>query len=249
MLSGIVDLSLGVCRVRAFLSQAMRTFLASLIVLSISSSALAQSKGDKEKARDRKDGPSELELASRVAKAEESLLREYMEVVNEYYKKGEKEAAVQVLQRVASINPKMDGVKERINAITEELLQENGIKSELDVSKGWVPICEVEDGKPFRLTLAGDYKMDLTAAIPLTGLSTADPAKDHVAGAAFGAVIGLVVTEGKPGDPFPVNAGVEHSPKKSGQLWLRVNVPLAARCKGDLKLQVSGAVKPIIKKR
>ncbi len=234
-------------------TSAMRQWLLKFMVVllflcCLSSTASAQSK-ERDKTRDRKDEPSEAELAARVSKAEESLLKEYMEVVNEYYKQGDKEAAVQVLQRVSTINPKMEGVRERITAIKEEMLQENGIKSEFDSAKGWVAICEVEEGKPFRLALSGEYKMDLNTVIPLTGLSTSDPAKDHVGVAPFGAVIGVVVTDGKPGDPFPVNASVEHAPKKSGQLFLRVNVPTAAKCKGELKLQVSGAVKPIGKKR
>ena len=71
----------------------------------------------------------------------------------------------------------------------------------------------------------------------------------HVAVAPFGALIGVVVTDGKPGDPFAVNAGVEHTSKKGGLLYLRVNVPASARCKGDIKIQVSGGVKPLKAKR
>jgi len=203
----------------------------------------------REKGASKKDSVSGQELESRVTKAETALLREYMDVVNEYYKQGDKEAAVQVLQRVSAINPKMDGVNERISSISEELLQENGLKFELDVSKSWVPVCDVTEGKPIRLVAAGEYKLDLNSVVPVAGLSTADPAKDHVAAAPFGALIGLVVTDGKPGDPFVVNASGDHSPKKSGQLFLRVNVPATAKCKGELKLQLSGGIKPLIKKR
>jgi hypothetical protein len=57
------------------------------------------------------------------------------------------------------------------------------------------------------------------------------------------------MTDGKPGDPFVVNATLEHTPKQGGNLFLRVNVPATAKCKGDIKLQVSGGVKAIGKKR
>jgi hypothetical protein len=221
-------------------------FVALLLIISCCGSVSAQSR---DKDRDRKDGPTEQELASRVSKAEEALLKEYMDVVNEYYKKGEKEAAIQVLQRVSTINPKMENVKSRIAEISEELLQENGIKLSIDVSKGWAPVCEVEEGKPFRLQAAGEYKLDYTTMVPLTGLATADPKTDHVASAPFGALIGLIMTDGKPGDPFVVNATLEHTPKQGGNLFLRVNVPATAKCKGDIKLQVSGGVKAIGKKR
>ena len=58
----------------------------------------------------------------------------------------------------------------------------------------------------------------------------------------------MVFTEGKPGDPFLIGGGVEHTPKKSGTLYLRINVPVAAKCRGDLKVQISGAVLPVAKK-
>ena len=224
-----------------------RWVLVILFLAALSDSAFAQSK-DRDKNKDRNDGVSETELAARLTKAEELLLKEYKEVVNEHYKQGRKENAIDVLQRMMSINPKMEGVEDQIKLINEELLQENGIKMEMDVSKGWVPICEVEEGKSFRITVVGDYKLDLTTPVPLTGLSTSDPAKDHVAVAPFGALIGLVMTDGKPGEPFAVNAGLEQKPKKGGQLFLRVNVPIIAKCKGELKLQASGAVKPIGKR-
>lgn len=231
----------------AFKFKRTRWILVILFLAAISDSTFAQSK-DRDKNKDRKDGASETELAERISKAEELLLKEYKEVVNEHYKQGRKESAIEVLQRIAAINPKMDGVEDQIKMINEELLQENGIKMEMDVSNGWVPVCDVEEGKPFRIAVVGEYKLDLTTPVPLTGLSTSDPAKDHVAVAPFGALIGLVMTDGKPGEPFAVNAGMEHKPKKGGQFFLRVNVPVIAKCKGDLKLQVSGAVKPLAKR-
>ena len=224
-----------------------RWILGVLFLAAMSDSAFAQSK-DRDKNKERNDGATETELAARLTKAEELLLKEYKEVVNEHYKQGRKENAIEVLQRMMAINPKMEGVEDQIKLINEELLQENGIKMEMDVSKGWVPICEVEEGKSFRIAIVGDYKLDLTTPVPLTGLSTSDPAKDYVAVAPFGALIGLVMTDGKPGEPFAVNTGLEQKPKKGGQLFLRVNVPVIAKCKGELKLQASGAVKPIGKR-
>ena len=224
-----------------------RLILVVLFLAALSDSTFAQSK-DRDKNKDRKDGASETELAERISKAEELLLKEYKEVVTEHYKQGRKDSAIEVLQRIAAVNPTMDGVQDQIKMINEELLQENGIKMEMDVSNGWVPVCEVEEGKPFRIAVVGEYKLDMTTPVPLTGLSTSDPAKDHVAVAPFGALIGLVMTDGKPGEPFAVTAGMEHKPKKGGQFFLRVNVPVIAKCKGDLKLQVSGAVKPLAKR-
>jgi len=222
-----------------------RSLLITLALLLMSAAAEAQQNREKT----RRDDSSTQQLATRITKAEEALLKEYLTVVDEYYKQGDREAAVEVLQRVAVIDPKLPGIKERISSINEELLQDNGIRAELDVSKSWTPICEVEEGRPFRLQASGEYKLDLATTVPVIGLPTSDPRQDHIAAAPFGALIGLVLTDGKPGDPFPVNGTLEHTPKKSGQLYLRVNVPMTAKCKGDLKLQISGAVKPLPRQR
>ena len=225
---------------------------AAIVVLLTPPAVFAQGSRSKDKDKEKdKDGPNSQQLEIRMTKAEEGLLKEYMEVAREYLKKGEKEEALTVLQRVEHINPKMEGLKHEMDRISEELMQENEAKLELDVSKGWgnIPICEVTEGKAFRIAATGEYKMIYSTTIPLTGLPTKDPALDYIAAGPFGAMIGVVVTDGKPGDPFVVNGGLEHTPKKSGQLYLRVNVPAAAKCTGNIKLQLSGAITSVAKKR
>lgn len=210
-----------------------------------SDAAFGQSRERDAKKKEPTASPQQLE--ARISKAEEQLLDEYLAIANEYYKQGEKDQSIVVLERIAQINPRMEGIRQRIDGIREELIQENGIKTDFDTSKLWLPIAEVEEGKPLRLVVTGDYKLDLTTSVTTGGLPTGDPAKDHVAGAPFGALVGMVFTDGKPGEPFLISGGVEHTPKKTGTLFLRVNVPAVARCKGELKVQASGAVKPVSK--
>ncbi|MFM7055879.1 MAG: hypothetical protein ACKO2P_03045 [Planctomycetota bacterium] len=223
-----------------------RLCLLLLITVAFTGPACGQTKSrDTKKGKDASASPQQLE--ARISKAEEQLLDEYLSVANEYYKQGELEQSAVVLERVAQINPKMEGIRQRIQGIREELIQENGLKLEFDTSKQWLALAEVEAGRPFRLIAAGEYKLDLTSSVSLTGLSTSDPAKDHLSNAPFGALVGMVFSENKPGDPFLINGSVEHNPKKSGTLYLRVNVPSTAKCKGDIRIQISGAVKPLAK--
>ena len=137
-----------------------------IAVLLISSAVFAQS-GKKDKDKDKeKDGPNSQQLEIRMTKAEECLLKEYMEVAKEYLKKGDQEEALTVLKRVEHINPKMDGLKQEMDRIGEELMQENEAKVELDVSKGWGnPVCEVTEGKTFRLAATGEYKLIYSTTI------------------------------------------------------------------------------------
>jgi hypothetical protein len=228
-------------------SKFQSTFMILAMLLALPAT-YAQSSRSKDKD---KDGPNSVQLEIRLSKAEEGLLKEYMDVAKEYLKNGENEEALTVLKKVEHINPKMDGLKQEMDRINEVLMQDNDFKFEFDVSKFWgSPICEVTEGKAFRLTAVGEYKMNYSTAIPLAGLPTEDPATDHVAAGRFGALIGVIVTDGKPGDPFVVNDKLEdYKPKKSGQLYLRVNVPAAAKCNGDIKIQMSGAVKALVKKQ
>jgi hypothetical protein len=214
-------------------------------ILSASPASAQTRSRDTKKGKDSSASPQQLE--ARISKAEEQLLDEYLQVANEYYKQGEREQSIVVLERVAQINPKLEGIRQRIQGIREELIQENGLKLDFDTSKQWLALAEVEEGKPFRLIAAGEYKLDLTSSVSLTGLSTSDPAKDHLSNAPFGALVGVVFTENKPGDPFLINGSVEHTPKKTGTLYLRVNVPASAKCRGDIKVQISGGVKPLAK--
>lgn len=222
-----------------------------VVLLLAAQSTYAQTSRSKDKDKEKsKDGTNSVQLEVRLSKAEEGLLKEYMDVAKEYLKNNDNEEALIVLKKVEHINPKMDGLKQEMDRINEVLMQDNDFKFELDVSKFWGnPVCEVTEGKAFRLTAAGEYKMNYITAIPLTGLSTKDPATDHIASAPFGALMGVIVTDGKPGEPFVVNDNLEHTPKKSGQLHLRVNVPAAAKCTGDIKIQMSGAVKALVKKQ
>ena len=79
------------------------TLLTIAIVFSLSTlDAVAQSSRSKDKDKEKdKDAPNTVQLEIRVTKAEESLLKEYMEVANEYYKQGAKEAIEKLPDRTA----------------------------------------------------------------------------------------------------------------------------------------------------
>ncbi|MEZ6063862.1 MAG: hypothetical protein R3C19_26240 [Planctomycetaceae bacterium] len=193
--------------------------------------------------RRRDDAPTARELQTRTEKAEEALVDEYKDIASEFYRQGEKEMALDLLDRLMKLDPKMPGLKERIAAIREEMLQANETELEIDTSKGWgVPIALVEKDKPFRIASAGDYRIKYETSLTVEGLNPKDPGVDLVEGIAFGALIGVIATDGKIGDPFTVKSSVEYTPKNSGQLFLRVNVPAEVRCTGKLKVRLSGAV-------
>ena len=213
-------------------------FLVGLIMLHSGTSSQAQS------SRDKRDAPTEAQLRMRAEKAEEAMLKELMDVATEFYKQGDREQSLRMLERIDRINPGTSDLKDRMKLIREEMLSDNPAVIDVDTSKGWTnAVAEVEGGKPFRIAAAGEYKLVYSSAVSVTGISSDDPTRDVVAVAPFGALIGVIVSDGKPGEPFAVNAGLEMTSKKGGLLYLRANVPANAKCTGKIKVQLSGGIK------
>lgn len=195
--------------------------------------------------RDRRDAPTEKQLQQRAVKAEETLLKELQDVAAEYQRQGQPEKALEVMQRMETISPAAPGLRERIRQLQEELLQSNGLDVEVVASGGWSsqPVAEVTGGRPFRIQAAGEYKLTFSATLPVTGLPTKDPTRDYIADAAFGALIGVLFSDGKPGAPFSIGASAEMTPKMPGLLFLRVNIPATARGSGTLRVHLSGGIR------
>jgi hypothetical protein len=200
--------------------------------------------------RDRRDQSSGKQLEIRIEKAEDALVQELSDVASELYKQGEREKSLDVLKRLQQIKSDLPGLKSKMDQIREELMSDNEMEVDFDVSHGWgTPLALVGKGKPFRMVVTGEYKMTLSTTVPLSGLPTRDPAQDHLAEAAFGALVGIIVTDSVPGKPFPVSENLQMTPKKDGQLFIRVNVPAIARCNGRLDVKLSGYVQPVGRKR
>ena len=206
---------------------------------------LIQSVANAQSARDRRkdDAPSDRELESRLEKAEQALVDEYKDVAVEFYTQGNKEKAMRMLRRLKQLSPQLDGLDDRIKSINEELMQENLDDFEIDTRKTWTLVGEVAEGKPFRIQTTGDYRITVSLTIGVEGLKPPEESKDFVGGVPLGGLIGVVVTDGKPGKPFAVKSEMEISPKKGGLFFMKVNVPEGTRCSGTLKGKVSGYIK------
>ena len=188
------------------------------------------------------DPPSEKSLQLRLDKAEEALVDEYKEVVVEFYNQGNKEKAMAMLRRLKTLNPRLAGLDDRIKSISEELMQENNNSIKIDTRKGWQFVGDVAADKPFRLAARGEYKLTVTTVVGVDGMMVEKENKDYLPTAPMGCLLGVAVVDGKPGRPFPLKSEMEHTPKKPGKFFVRVNVPEGARCTGSLELMVSGYI-------
>lgn len=188
------------------------------------------------------DPPSEKSLELRLEKAEEALVDEYKSVVVEFYNQGNKEKAMDMLRRLKTLNPKLTGLDDRIKSISEELMQENSNTIKIDTRKSWQFIGDVAAERPFRLAARGEYKLTVTTVVGIDGMVVDKENKDYLPTAPLGCLMGVIVVDGKPGRPFPLKSEMEHTPKKSGKFFVKVNVPEGARCTGNLDMLVSGYI-------
>ena len=114
----------------------------------------------------------------------------------------------------------------------------------VDTSTGWgVPLARVSKGKPVRIQATGSYIFQASLQVGPTGFSVADPTKTDLAGdVRCGALMGLVVANGKPGKPFAVGGGRNFTPRNDGLLYLRVNAPAGSKCTGRISVRLGGNV-------
>ena len=204
---------------------------------------LIQSVANAQSSRRKDDEVDIKELEERLTAAEENLVSEYKSAAVEVYNSGDKERSLQMLKRLRSLNPKITGLDDRMKAIEEELLQENLDDFEVDMRKNqWEAVGDVLEDKTFRLQSAGDIRVSFSGTISIEGLAPDDDAKDYLPGVPLGALIGVIVADGKPGKPFPVQSKLEMTPKKTGRLFIKINVPDGTRCTGKVKIRVSGYI-------
>lgn len=223
---------------RSILDILRATFVVCGCCLLLQAVADAQSRSRK----DKEETPTARDLEARLAKAEEALISEYKDVAVEFYNQGDKEKSMAMLQRLKELNPRLEGLGDQITQINEELMGENADEFDLDTRKPWEAVGEVGEEKPFRIQSAGEYKMTFNATVGVDGLEPDKESKDYLPGAPLGCLLGVIVTDGKPGKPFPVKSQLEYTPKKSGTLYLKVNVPEGTRCLGRVKVKVSGYI-------
>ena len=187
------------------------------------------------------------QLELQEQKAKEEFLRNQVELAKEYESAGLLEKAKSLLQMVQKVEPKVPGLKEKLNEIEESILSENPNEIEVDVSKGWGdPIARVEKGKKFRIQAEGTYRFSIETEIDAKGFSNSDPIREMAKGVPTGALMAIIIPvndkgkPGKPGTPIAVGDGKEISPSETGLLFLGVNAPRGHKSSGTLDIKLSG---------
>lgn len=163
-------------------------------------------------------------------------------IAKDYADAGQLEKSKQILETLLKLNPALSKVRERIKLLDESILQSNSKQVEIDAADGWSrPLAQVFKGRKFRIRAAGTYKF--VTDVPLSVQGFPEGAQGLAPGIPCGALMGMIISKGKPGKPFIVQKGRELAPKEGGLLVLRVNTPPGSKCSGKLQIQLSGYAK------
>jgi len=208
--------------------------------------AYAQTGTSKTKAKSKSGTVTVEALNKRAMDMATSLFKDADDISKGFEDLGEYERAKNLLEVLQKLDPKNPKLKERIDQLTEKLLDSSEFEFELDVSRGWTPpVAFVQKDKLVRIEAAGEYKFVATLNSTVEGLPADDTGTDLVSSLPVGALIGVVVNPDtkKVGKPFAIKSKYEWTPQQPGYLQLRMNLPNGHKCTGKVKVKLSGATK------
>lgn len=201
--------------------------------------------------RSRAASPAEIKrLDVKLEEARAAFLRETANLAASYENLGQLDRAVEVLDVLRRLDPGNEQVRTKLEDLRQRSLDAKEFEVTLDTASSWEPIGTVAKGRPLRIRVTGDYKLDASLTTNADGATGSDPQRDLIAALPLGAVMGVIIPpatagqgEAKPPRPFLVGSSFEKPADADGMLFLKVNVPPAAKCTGRLSVMVSGAEK------
>ncbi|GIX03763.1 MAG: hypothetical protein KatS3mg113_0769 [Planctomycetaceae bacterium] len=192
-------------------------------------------------------GSSVRVLDNRVLDLQRSLYKDAIEIARGYEDLGEYERAKWMYEVLLKLDPKLPGVKEKIDQLQEKVLEATEFEVEVDVARGWTPpLAIVTKDKPARIEVEGDYIFEGSWRLTADGFRGDDSGHDYNPQWPLGCLIGVIVAAdtGKPGKPFDIKSHKEFTPQQTGILQLKMNLPAGHKASGKLRVKLSGMARP-----
>jgi hypothetical protein len=173
-----------------------------------------------------------------------SFTKEAEDLAGQYYDAGHLDKARSLLQAILAVNPEAANIQKKLELVNEGLMNSNDVEVEISPSQSWKPSGAIVLGKgALRIKAEGTYRFEAAVSgVSAAGFPDKTLEEDMVSGIPCGALMGLILTEGKPGKPFFIGESLDLTPKEGGLLLLRVNTPPGNKCTGKLKVTISGGV-------
>lgn len=189
------------------------------------------------------------ELDSRKEKLQEQFLEDAYELAKGYRENNQPEKAKSIFEILIKVDPTLTRVSDTLKELDEQIMKSNDFDITYDVGKSGGPMILVTKDKPFRVLVEGDFKVSLNlSGIKADGIRPGAELKHElIAGIPFGGLMGVVGKDGQfdpdKDKPFYIGDKNDITPKESGVLAMKLNLPNACKATGRLKLKISGSAK------
>ncbi len=185
-------------------------------------------------------------LDMKADQLQSSFTRDAEELAGQYADAGHLEKAKSILESALAVSPQSASIQKKLDQVKEGLMNSNDYDVDVNAARGWEPSgATVIENRPLRIKAEGTYKFDSGAgSLTAAGFPQKDANQDMVPGLLCGALIGVIVGEAKAGKPFLIGDSLDFTPKETGILLLRINAPAGNKNSGKLKVSISGNVQP-----
>ncbi len=185
-------------------------------------------------------------LDAKADQLQSSFTREAEELAGQYFDAGQLDKAKSLLEAVLAVNPEAPNIQQKLDKVKEGILNSNDLEVDVSPSQGWKPSgAMVTEKMPLRIKAEGTYRFEASmSGVSAAGFTEKDPAEDLITGIPCGALMGIVIAEGKQTKPFLIGESLEFTPKESGLLLLRINTPPGNKSSGKIRVSLSGNVEP-----
>lgn len=197
--------------------------------------------------------PTTKSLDAAAEKAETDYLSSLADLASKYEDAGDLQKASEMLKGILRIKPEAEVVKNKLKQFEEMVFKDNVHSIDVDAGSGWIAAgILVSKDKPVRIEAEGSYKLTASDVLGPGGYPGEDVIRGVVEGVPCGGLMAVIGKSGETGNakrapkdlPRPIFIGTskEITPKESGPLLFRVNVPEGAKCIGKLKVKITGNI-------
>lgn len=188
-------------------------------------------------------------LDVQAEKVQQDFVKGLLDLALKYEEAGDLGKAKEMFQSILKVRPDAESAARKLKEYDEAAFKDNKVDIEVDSSRGWTATgLAVTKDKPLHLNANGTYKLIVNEDVDANGYPSRDPQRDLISGIPTGALMAIVVSPSQGGgrnrsdEPRPVLIGSEQefTPKESGLLMLKLNVPPNSRSIGKVRVTVTG---------
>lgn len=201
----------------------------------------------------RRTAPANTRLLDvQAEKVQQDFVKGLLDLALKYEEAGDLDKAKEMFQSILKVRPDAESAARKLKEYEETAFKDNKFEIDVDSARGWVNTgLTVTRDKPLLIEAKGTYKFILNDDVGPNGYANRDIQRDLISGVPTGGLMAMVVAapQGQGGGnrnrteeprPFFVGEHQEVTPRETGVLLLKLNVPPMSKCIGKVKVGITG---------